>query len=112
MLSLMTILAAGGEPGRSPPERSMPQAPIAEVLADQTDRLMSIPGVIGVALGRCEGRPCIKVLVEKETAEVLRALPSTLQSYPVSIEDVGELRARDRTSPVADMAAFFARALG
>ena len=76
----------------------MPQGTIADVLVDQTDRLMSIPGVVGVALGRCDGRPCIKVFVEKKIAEMLREIPSALDGYPVSIEDTGEFRAHDRSS--------------
>jgi hypothetical protein len=74
----------------------MPQGTIADVLVDQTDRLLSIPGVVGVAVGRCAEHPCIKVFVEKKTAEMLREIPSTLGGYPVSIEETGEFRAHDR----------------
>lgn len=96
IFSVLGIAIADGEPGRSSPERPMPHGTIADVLVDQTDRLLSVPGVVGVALGRCAERPCIKVLVERKTAEVLREIPSTLGGYPVSIEDTGEFRAHDR----------------
>ena len=74
----------------------MSQRTITEVLGAHTDHLMSVPGVLGVAEGQCEGRPCIKVYVKKRTAQVRRKIPSTLGGYPVSIEETDEFRALDR----------------
>ena len=98
---LVAVLAAGvagGEPrGAGESARSgMPRQTIAQVLIDQTDRLMSVAGVIGVAEGRCDGHPCIKVFVTKKTAAVRRELPVTVGGYPVSIEETDEFRALDR----------------
>ena len=101
VISLVAVLAAGvaggeprgaGESGRS----RMPQQTIAQVLNEQTDRLMSVEGVIGVAQGHCDGHPCIKVFVKKKTAAVRRKLPVTVGGYPVSIEETDEFRALDR----------------
>ena len=66
---------------------------IKAVLREHTDRLMSLPGVVGTAIGECEGKPCIKVLVVKETPELVNEIPRTLEGYPVIIEETGEIRA-------------------
>lgn len=68
---------------------------IEEVLKQHTDRLMSLPGVVGTAIGECEGKPCIKVLVVKRTPELLKTIPSALEGFPVVIEETGEIRALD-----------------
>ncbi len=68
---------------------------IEEVLKQHTDRLMSLPGVVGTAIGECERKPCIKVLVVKRTPELVKTIPSTLEGFPVVIEETGEIRALD-----------------
>jgi hypothetical protein len=70
----------------------MPQRRLKEVLGDLTDRLLSIPGVVGVAQGLCDGRPCIKVYVAKRTAASLKAIPASVEGYPVAVEETGEFR--------------------
>ena len=67
---------------------------IAEVLKDHARELMAIPGVVGAGQGLCEGKPCIKVFVIKKTPELEQKLPKTLESYPVVIEETGEVKAR------------------
>ncbi len=67
--------------------------PIETVLKEHTDRLMSLPGVVGTAIGVCEGTPCIKVLVVKKTPQLVNEIPQTLEGYPVVIEETGEIRA-------------------
>jgi hypothetical protein len=44
---------------------------IEAVLKQHTDRLMSLPGMVGTAIGACKGEPCIKVLVVKKTPELV-----------------------------------------
>lgn len=68
------------------------EKPIEVVLAEHTDWLMSMPGVVGTAQAECQGRPCIKVLVAERTPEV-EQIPRTLQGYPVEIEKTGPIRA-------------------
>ncbi len=70
---------------------------IEEVLSQYTDSLMSIPGVVGTAIGECEGQPCIKVLVVEKTPELLGKIPSTLEGFVVDVQETGEIRARDST---------------
>jgi hypothetical protein len=66
---------------------------IEAVLKEHTDSLMSIAGVVGTALGEHAGEPCIKVLVERETADVLEQIPSALEGYRVEVQRTGAIRA-------------------
>ena len=70
----------------------MPQRTIGAALKDLTDRVMSIPGVVGTAEGLCEGRPCLKVFLTKKTPERLRQIPAVLGGYRVTTEESGVLR--------------------
>lgn len=68
---------------------------IESVLKRHTDSLMSLPGVVGTAQSECAGKPCIKVLVAKKTPELLKRIPSSLEGYPLEIQETGEIKARD-----------------
>lgn len=70
----------------------MPAKTIEEVLKDHTKELMSVPGVVGTALGLCDDTPCIKVYVVKKTSELDQKIPDILEGYPVMIEETGEIR--------------------
>lgn len=74
-------------------DEAMPQQSIEQVLEKHTDELMSIKGVVGTAIGECEGKPCIKVFVDKKTPELEKQIPSTLEGYPVSVVESGEFKA-------------------
>lgn len=65
---------------------------IEQVLKEHTDELMSIPGVVGTAIGLCDERPCIKVYVVKKTPEIDQKIPDSLEGYPVMTEESGEFR--------------------
>ncbi len=73
----------------------MPGKTIQAVLQEHSDSLMSLPGVVGTAIGQCEAKPCIKVLVAKKTPALLGKIPSTLEGFPVAVEETGEIRALD-----------------
>lgn len=73
---------------------------IEQVLKENTDRLMMIPGVVGTAIGECDELPCpekfgacIKILVVELTDELEIKLPKNIEGYPVVIEETGEIRA-------------------
>ena len=74
-------------------EKEMAPRTIEEVLKEHTDEWMSIAGVVGTAIGKLEGQPCIKVLVVKETEELTRRIPSQVEGFPVVIQGTGEIRA-------------------
>lgn len=67
--------------------------PIEQVLAEHTPALMRIPGVVGTYQGETDGRPCIRVMVARDTPEIRAAVPRALEGWPVEIDVTGEIRA-------------------
>ncbi len=74
-------------------EKEMTVKTIVEVLKEHTEELMSIPGVVGIGQGLCNGKPCIKVLVIEKTPELAQKIPDIIEGYQVVIEETGEIRA-------------------
>ncbi len=74
-------------------EKQMTAKTIVEVLKEHTEELMSLPGVVGIAQGLCDNKPCIKVFVIEKTPELAQKIPNSLEGYPVMIEETGEIRA-------------------
>lgn len=70
----------------------MTSSDIADVLARHTPELMAIPGVVGTGQGLQDDRPCIIVFVEEKTDELVREIPTTLEGWPVRVDEVGEIR--------------------
>jgi hypothetical protein len=69
---------------------------IEEVLKRNNERLMSVPGVVGTGIGRCDGKPCIRVYVVKKTPELEKKILSAIEGYPVVVEETGPIRPLDR----------------
>jgi hypothetical protein len=66
---------------------------IKRVMADHVDELMSIPGVVGVAIGQLEdGSPCIQILVARAGDELKKQIPDQFGGFPVVIEVTGTIR--------------------
>jgi hypothetical protein len=80
---------AGGGRGGSVVSRSIDQ-----VLAAHTDSLMALPGVVGTAIGLCEGERCIKVLLADSTKVTKSRIPARLEGYRVVTEVTGTFRPR------------------
>ena len=95
---ISTFTAARGEDfeAGAAPENSMAGMSIDKALRQNTKRLMSVAGVVGVAVGECSGKPCILVLVTKKTPELRQKIPSVLEGYPVVVEETGPIRPLDR----------------
>ena len=74
----------------------MPEKTIEQVLNERTHEWMAIPGVVGTGIGMFEGSPCIKVLTSSKPQELRDEIPSTVESYPVIIEETGDFRALDQ----------------
>ena len=66
---------------------------IESVLQQNTDQLMQIPGVVGVAQGLLNEKPCIIVYVVEKTSEINQKIPQQLSNFPVDIIESGEIRA-------------------
>ena len=75
-------------------ERNMPEKTIEDVQQEHTEEWMSIPGVVGTAIGEFEGKPCIRVFVAEKTKEVMEKVPSEIEGFRVIIDETGEIRAR------------------
>ncbi len=67
---------------------------IDEVLAAHTDSLMALPGVVGTAIGLCDGERCIKVFLADSGADTKRRIPARLEGYRVLAEVTGTIRPR------------------
>jgi len=70
----------------------IPEKSIEDVQKEHTDQLLSLRGVVGTAIGECDGKPCIKVLVIKRTEDLMRRIPPALDGFPVVMEETGEIR--------------------
>lgn len=71
----------------------MAQLAIEQVQKKHQDRIMDLPGVVGVGIGAVNDTLVIKVLVVKRTAKLDRKIPKALEGYKVIIEETGEIRA-------------------
>jgi hypothetical protein len=73
---------------------STPRRDIDDVLRAHDKALLAIRGVVGVYVGLLDDgkTPCLKVMLAQKSAETERAIPKTLEGYPVVIEVTGEIR--------------------
>lgn len=74
-------------------DNTMSTKTIEEVLRENTDELMSIPGVVGTAQTLCDEKPCIMIMVTKLTKELEQKIPKQIEGYVVTIEESGEIKA-------------------
>jgi hypothetical protein len=82
-------------------KESMPRKDINAVLRDHDKELMAIPGVVGVYVGLMpdDKTTCLKVMVVKETEDLKKKIPKTLEGYPVLIEESGVIHPLSDKSP-------------
>jgi hypothetical protein len=71
-----------------------PRRDINAVLRDHDKELLAIPGVVGVYVALLEDgkTPCLKVMLAHHSVETERAIPKTIEGYPVAREVTGEIR--------------------
>jgi len=95
LLALMAALGSCAPSGamQDRKEDSVQKRGIVEVLKEHTAGIMAIKGVTGTAQGLCGGRPCIKVYVARKTPELTSRIPSSIEGYPVEVEETGEFKA-------------------
>lgn len=74
----------------------MTERTIEQVLKDKTDQWMALPGVVGTAIGLCEDKPCIRIFTSSKPQQLRDMIPSTVEGYPVIIEETGEFRALEQ----------------
>lgn len=67
---------------------------IEEVKKKYTNRLLALPGVISVGIGKDpDGIPVIIVSLEHRQPETQKKLPKTLEGYPLQVEIIGTVKA-------------------
>ena len=71
----------------------MSSGKIRDVLKRHTDELMAVPGVVGIAEGLSQGRPCIKVFVVDKNSGVVRQIPESIEGCLIQVEESNEFRA-------------------
>jgi hypothetical protein len=71
-----------------------PRRDINAVLAEHDDRLLAIPGVVGVYVGLKEDgkTPCLKVMLSERKSSAEQRIPAAIEGYAVVLELTGELR--------------------
>ena len=79
--------------------RAVTSKTIEAVLAAHTDSLMALPGVVGTAIGMCDGAPCIRVFIADASAPGRRRIPAQLEGYAVKVEVTGSIRPRGPRTP-------------
>ena len=59
---------------------------------------MRLPGVVGVYVGVLDDgkTTCLKVMLSQKSSETERAIPKTLEGYPVVVEITGEIQPLDK----------------
>ena len=91
LLSLLFLLAAQAAIGG---EGTMTLS-VKEVKAKHTARLMALPGVVSVGIGRDrDGQPAIIVGLDGSHPETAEKVPRVLDTYPVVTQVVGPIKAQ------------------
>jgi hypothetical protein len=67
---------------------------IQQVLAAHSDSLMALPGVVGTAVGLCDGVACIRVFLADSSAAARARIPAQLEGYAVKVEVTGPIQRR------------------
>jgi hypothetical protein len=75
-------------------QESIPKMDINDVLRAHDQELMTIPGVVGVYVGLLPDAktPCLIVMVVKETKDLRKKIPESIEGYPVLLEESGIIR--------------------
>lgn len=74
----------------------MSEVAIAEILQKSRKTVMSLPGVVGIGQGFCDGELCIKVFLAKRTQILEEKILKELTGCKVQIEETGTIRARNK----------------
>ncbi len=96
-LGVAAACAGGGGGGRGTipgleEESAMVDTTIVAAQEALTERVMSLPGVVGTGIGLCGETPCIKVYLARDDAELRSHIPEAFRGFPVEVEVTGELR--------------------
>jgi hypothetical protein len=96
VLVTLSGFGCGSNRGSAPQAQPMAGKTIEQVQTEHTDQWMTLPGVVGTAIGQRAGKPCILVLTSSNTEQVRRQIPPIVEGYPVVVQEIGPVRALDR----------------
>jgi hypothetical protein len=68
---------------------------IEDVIREHTDKLIALPGVVGIGEGELNGKPCIFIFVHDDEDNSRKEIPSDLEGYPLVIKKSGKFSARE-----------------
>jgi len=93
-LVLIVALLTGCDRNMAENNAPPPKRDINAVLAAHDNQLLAIPNVVGVYVGLLEDgkTPCLKVMLARKSEETERAIPRSIEGYPVIAEVTGEIR--------------------
>jgi hypothetical protein len=94
MLTLVLVAGAVACSGSQRGGGTVTARSIDEVLAAHTDSLMALPGVVGTAIGLCDGERCIKVLLADSSPATKSRIPARLEGFRVVVEVTGTITPR------------------
>lgn len=77
-----------------PGEEKMPERSIQEVQEAFTPEWMELPGVVGTGLALCDGEPCIRVFLSRDSPVARAAIPEEVEGYPVELVITGPFEPR------------------
>jgi hypothetical protein len=63
----------------------------AQIIARERERLMALPGVVGVGLGLHAGKLAIVIMTEKLSKTAEARLPRRIDGIPVVVERTGPI---------------------
>jgi len=66
---------------------------IENVIKEHVDKLMALPGVVGVGEGRSQGKQCIVVFVQDGETDSVKAIPQSIEGYSIVINEGGTFHA-------------------
>ena len=89
-LALLIIVPSAMTQTSSP----SPRREINAVLAEHDDRLLAMPGVVGVYVGLLDDgkTSCLKIMLTRPRTATDEAIPKEIEGYPVVTEVTGEMR--------------------
>jgi hypothetical protein len=78
-------------------EVSMSDTSVIAAQEALTPTVMALPGVVGTAVGLCDGAPCIQILIATSDSALMAQLPEGYRGFQVDVRVVGDIRAQDTT---------------
>lgn len=88
MLSTYTLFGVDAGDNPMPDKKEINAAKAIKTRHEQ--KLMAIPGVVSVGIGKNQGSMVITVGVEEFITGALSNIPKTLDGYPVVVQEVGK----------------------